>query len=108
MYPPTSNAYAPREWFRQTHGVLTPSHFWKVVVASPTGRYAADSGLLAFWMPNSADAVASETASYVVSIRQLEANLASHGGVAEVFSLSDAVKDHVPSYWGVLEGCDRA
>ena len=45
------------------------------------------------------------------SVRQateLEANLVAHGGIAEVFAVSDAVKDHTPSYWDTLEGCDRA
>ena len=54
------------------------------------------------------EATAKVAASYVVSLRQLEANLALHGGVGESFDVSDAVKDHVPSFWGTLEGCDRA
>jgi len=93
---------------RATHGVLIPTFFWKVIVASPTGRYSSDHGLLAFWMPNSIDATADKTANYVVSLGQLEANLCAHGGVPESFGVSDAVKLHEPSYWGVLEGCDRA
>jgi len=108
VYPGADSNYAPREWFRKTHGVTTPAYFWKVIVADPAGRYAEDNGLIAFWVPNSADAVASATADYVVSLRQLEANLANHGGVVESFTVSESVKDHVPNYWGVLEGCDRA
>jgi DNA/RNA endonuclease G (NUC1) len=106
VYP--SGDYAAKHWFRKTHGVLTPAFFWKIIAASPSGMYAADHGILAFWMPNSAEAVARDTARYVVSLRQLEANLTLHGGIGEVFNATDAVKDHVPSYWGTLEGCDRA
>jgi len=98
---------AQHNMLRGTHGVLIPTHFWKIIVASPTGTYASDNGILPFWMPNSAEAAASKTADYVVSLRQLEANIMSHGGVPEVFDVTDAMKDHIPSYWGVLEGCDR-
>ena len=58
-------------------------------------------------MPNSGEAVAAVTARYVVSLAQLEANLAQYG-LAEVFDVSHEVRVHVPTFWGTLEGCDRA
>ena len=121
VYPPHGRS-ATATFFVESHGVVTPTHFWKVIVAKSDGRYAKDNGLLAFWMPNSANAVAKVAAKFVVSISQLERNLraakAAAGGhspsgwplasLVEVFDLPKVTKDHVPEFWGTLEGCDRA
>lgn len=119
VYPASPEGSTEAEFFRKSHGVVTPTHFWKIIAAKPTGRYAADNGLIAFWMPNSDVAAAKRTSEYVVSISELEENLAQAGfrgggrgwpsrSAAEVFDLPQSVKDHVPSFWGTLEGCDRS
>jgi endonuclease G len=119
VYPESPKETTESEFFRKTHGVVTPTHFWKIIAGKPDGRYAADNGLIAFWMPNSDVAAASRTSEYVVSISELEENLAQAGfrgggkgwpsrTAAEIFDLPQSVKDHVPSFWGTLEGCDRS
>jgi hypothetical protein len=75
--------------------------------------------LIAYWMPNSIEAVAKNIDQYVVSITELEQKLQNALGSSkrdgwpvesnpEVFDLPQDVKDHVPKHWGTLEGCDRA
>ena len=119
VYPSSPDSSLESEYFRKTHGVVTPTHFWKIIAAKPDGRYKADNGLIAFWIPNSDNAVAARTEDYVVSITELEEKLAERkapvGGAGwpsrspkEVFDLPQHVKDHKPSFWGTLEGCDRS
>ena len=122
VYPSTPEASQEAEFFRRTHGVVVPTHFWKIIAANPAGRYRDDHGLLAFWIPNKPEATAARASEFVVSIKQLEAHLAEAGSassglagpgwprrsVPEVFDLPDSIKAHVPSFWGTLEGCDRA
>ena len=122
VYPPSteiSKGTSPAEFFRNSHGVVTPTHFWKVVAANPDGLFKQDHGLIAYWMPNSIEAVAKNIDQYVVSITELEQKLQNALGsskragwpaesLPEVFDLPQDVKDHVPKHWGTLEGCDRA
>jgi DNA/RNA endonuclease G (NUC1) len=122
VYPPSteiSKGTSPAEFFRNSHGVVTPTHFWKVVAANPDGLFKQDHGLIAYWMPNSIEAVAKNIDQYVVSITELEQKLQNALGSSkrdgwpvesnpEVFDLPQDVKDHVPKHWGTLEGCDRA
>lgn len=96
------------QWFVKTHGITTPTFFWKVIVSDPDGLNQADGGVIAFWMPNTRKAVARVASNYVVSITQLEANIKAHGGVAESFNMSKSAKDHVPGFWAPLSGCDRS
>ena len=109
----------PAEFFRNSHGVVTPEYFWKIIASKPDGMYKEDHGIIAFWMPNSVEAVAANIANYIVSIAQLELNLKNARGssvregwplesVSEVFDLPQVVKDHIPTYCGTLDGCDRA
>ena len=85
------------------------------------GLYKKDNGLIAFWMPNSEEAVAKKTSDYIVSISELEEKLKDayekdktskagwpESSLPEIFDLPKSVKDHVPSFWKPLEGCDRA
>ena len=119
VYPSSPESSVEAEYFRKTHGVVTPTHFWKVIAAKPDGRYKSDNGLIAFWIPNSDEAVAARTKDYVVSISELEEKLAERrvfaGGKGwpshsprEIFDLPQQVKDHKPNFWGMLEGCDRS
>ena len=119
VYPTYPDDSIEAEFFRESHGVVTPTHFWKIIAGKPNGRYASDNGLIAFWIPNSDEASASRTSEYVVSITELEEKLAAARGTRggkgwprrsprEVFDLPKSVKDHVPSFWGTLEGCDRS
>ena len=100
---------------------MTPTHFWKIIASDPNGLYKADNGLLAFWMPNSVDAVAKRAAEYVVSLSELEKLLVEFdqndsrkikgwpaSSLPEVFGFTSEIKDHVPAFWGTLQGCDRA
>ena len=122
VYPPStviSHGDTPAEFFRNSHGVVTPTHFWKLVATKADGLFAKDNGLIAFWMPNSVEAIAKNIDQYVVSITELENNLKNALGskkragwpaesVPEIFNLPQSVKDHVPKYWGTLDGCDRS
>jgi DNA/RNA endonuclease G (NUC1) len=109
------------EFFRESHGVVTPTHFWKIIASDKNGLYKKDNGLIAFWMPNSEEAVAKKTSDYIVSISELEEKLKDayekdktskagwpESSLPEIFDLPKSVKDHVPSFWKPLEGCDRA
>ena len=44
------------DWFLRTHGVTNPHYFWKAILADPNGRYKDDFGIIAFWIPNTAEA----------------------------------------------------
>ena len=108
----------PAEFFTRSHGIITPTHYWKIIVGKEDGLHKKDHGLMAFWMPNTVEATAKRTSEYVVSIRELERLLAKHsakssqgwpaGSMPEIFDLPSDVKDHVPEFWGNIEGCDRA
>jgi len=123
VYPPSSEKgkrTSPAEFFRDSHGVITPTHFWKIIAGEANGIHASDNGLIAFWIPNAVEATAANTAKYIVSITKLEHNLKAASGLSpyikdwpaeamiETFDLPQSVKDHVPSLWNTLGGCDRA
>ena len=123
VYPPSSEKgkrTSPAEFFRDSHGVITPTRFWKIIAGEANGIHASDNGLIAFWIPNAVEATAANTAKYVVSITKLEHNLKAASGLSpyikdwpaeamiETFDLPQSVKDHVPSLWNTLGGCDRA
>ena len=110
---PTQNIDSTLEardnWFTKTHGVSNPHYFWKIIVASRNGIYKSDNGVIAFWIPNTVEATAKRTSSYVVSLTELENKLSYYGALNEKFtSFSTAEKNHVPSYWAPLAGCDRS
>ena len=67
---------------------------------------------IAFWIPNHESAKASAIDDYVVSVADLEANLAKWGA-GETFTLScgtackNVVKSAVGSDWAEPDGCFR-
>ena len=95
------------DWFLRTHGVTNPHYFWKAILADPNGRYKDDFGIIAFWIPNTAEAIAKNTEKYIVSLAVLEERLQGYNGLPEIFDVPDSVKKHVPSYWKPLDGCNR-
>lgn len=97
------------DWFERSHGVVMPTWFWKIIIAKPDGRYQESGGIIAFWMPNTVDAVAKIADQYVVSLAELEAKLDSHGVlIKEIFDVPAAIKNKRSPFWEPLEGCDRA
>jgi len=97
--------YKRYNWFKQTHYVDNPSYFWKIIKAQTI--YPETGHMLALWMPNSEDAVRAQLDSYVVSIAQLETNLAQFGQ-AQKFDVSAAVKKIKPTKaWVSPTGCDK-
>mmetsp|Transcript_16812 Transcript_16812/g.33548 ORF Transcript_16812/g.33548 Transcript_16812/m.33548 type:complete len:919 (+) Transcript_16812:167-2923(+) len=93
-------------WFMDSHRVKNPAYFWKMIIRAPEGKPEEH---IAFWMPNHESAKASAIDDYVVSVNQLEANLAKWGA-AETFTLQGD-KGEKPSAVGVMwaepAGCFR-
>lgn len=77
------------DWFIASHGVKNPAYFWKVVVtgADPAKGEVSEQHI-AFWIPNHESASNANTANYIVSINELEANLAKFGETIS-FNLAD-------------------
>jgi len=93
-------SYDRYTWFKESHNVDNPSFFWKII-KKETGS------MLALWMPNSEDAVRARLDSYVVSIAELETNLAKFGQ-AQKFDIPAAAKKIKPAKaWVSPRGCDK-
>jgi len=93
-------SYDRYSWFKDSHNVDNPSFFWKII-KKETGS------MLALWMPNSEDAVRARLDSYVVSIAELETNLAKFGQ-AQKFDIPAAAKKIKPAKaWVSPKGCDK-
>jgi len=93
-------SYDRYTWFKESHNVDNPSFFWKII-KKQTGS------MLALWMPNSEDAVRARLDSYVVSIAELETNLAKFGQ-AQKFDIPAATKKIKPAKaWVSPKGCDK-
>jgi len=96
--------YRMYNWFQSTHNVKTPIFFWKLIKAQTlhpeTGHY------LALWIPNDKDAVKAVIDDYVISIDQLEKNLAKYGQ-SQTFDISSKTKAITPKgAWPLPFGCD--
>ncbi|GMH94244.1 hypothetical protein TL16_g12851 [Triparma laevis f. inornata] len=96
-------------WFEDSHGIKNPAYFWKVIFTGEQGSYKND--YIAFWMPNHESAKSSLIDDYIVSIAELEANLAAWGA-PETFTLpgdSEMSKaDKYSKVWEDPQGCNRA
>jgi len=97
--------------FEETHGVLTPSHFWKIIVARAGGRVSSEHGsgarVIAFWMENDERAKASRVGEYIVSLSDLESLLSIHGQ-PEIFDEFAAQEKATASpMWTVPASCNR-
>ena len=96
--------YPKYNWFQDTHNVKTPAYFWKLIKSQTlhpeTGHY------LALWMPNSPEAVKAVIDDYVISVNDLEKNLAAYGQ-EQSFDISAKVKAITPTQaWDLPFGCD--
>lgn len=93
-------------WFWSSHYVKTPAFQWKMIVARATAQRPVN--VLAFWMPNSELALAAKVNEYIVSVAQLEANLA-RWGVPELFNIPGGWdKNTLPAaVWEDPAGCNR-
>jgi len=104
----------------ESHGVQLPTAFWKVVRAKTL--YPEDNGLIAWWFPNIDTATRKQLDQYLVSIDELEANIAAHSTVSSPgasgngfkstpikFELSPELKAHRPAKsWALPKGCDKS
>ena len=108
VYPGYGQATTPasqagrKNWFLNSHGISNPTYFWRIISKH-------DGTMQAYWIPNEADATAAtfKTGAYVVSLSDLESNLAAWG-VPETFQVSGAVdKNAVAEVWRPQDGCNR-
>eukprot|EP00520_Triparma_pacifica_P000860 CAMPEP_0118644788 /NCGR_PEP_ID=MMETSP0785-20121206/7137_1 /TAXON_ID=91992 /ORGANISM="Bolidomonas pacifica, Strain CCMP 1866" /LENGTH=985 /DNA_ID=CAMNT_0006536593 /DNA_START=120 /DNA_END=3073 /DNA_ORIENTATION=- len=77
---PEWGGYDRSDWFVASHGVKNPAYFWKVLVTGADPSKGEDiEQHIAFWIPNHESASNSNTKDYIVSIDELEANLAKFG-----------------------------
>ena len=83
-----------RDFFSETHGIRTPSAFWKIVIKG--------DDQIAWIIPNSADAKRGKLDDYLVSVNQIER------AIDEVFYFIDDEKKSEPtiSSWELPEDCD--
>lgn len=100
------NASSPRDdWFLASHGVHNPVFFWKVISAS--SLFPADHHRIAFWIPNSVEALRGALDTYVISIAQLESQLEAFGQ-SQNFNVPLTQKGHIPGgAWDLPTGCDK-
>ena len=81
------------DWFVETHGVKNAAYFWKVIVTAADPSKGEDNqDHIAFWIPNHESASNANTKDYIVSIDELEANLAKFG---ETITFNLDKKGHV-------------
>ncbi|GMI13258.1 hypothetical protein TrVE_jg12576 [Triparma verrucosa] len=93
------------DWFVDTHYVKNPAYFWKIIVAEQTDKQPYD--VIAFWVPNHESATNKKIDDYVVSVSDLEANLAAWGA-PETFTLKNGFDKNIrPWAWIDPEGCSR-
>lgn len=91
---PIYNSNRDRDFFAESHGVRTPSAFWKVIIS--------ESDHIAWIIPNTSKAKRSELDKYLVSIDKIE------NETAEKFQIIDKDKKthSAISSWALLDGCD--
>lgn len=84
--------------FKHSHGILTPSAFWKVIIRG----VGQDERAIAWVIPNSAEATRSKLDKYLVSIGDLESI------IGEKIPVADYVKHDKPvSSWLIPYGCNK-
>ncbi|MEI8659224.1 DNA/RNA non-specific endonuclease [Vibrio sp. Hal054] len=81
--------------FTRTHGVTAPQAFWKVITY--------DGNVIAWWIPNSVNAVASNVDTYLVSVRDIEQ------WTGQSIEIDPFLKDFKSaSTNAMLAGCDKS
>ena len=86
------------DYFLQSHGVKTPTAFWKVIIRGS----GSDERVIAWIIPNSQDAKRSRLDDYLVTVREIE------NRTGEVLPVADYAKDSKPSAsWMIPRGCDK-
>jgi endonuclease G len=84
----------PRNDFVASHGVTTPDAFWKVLIR--------EDRVIAWVIPNTAEATRKRLDSYLLSIADLEAR------TGEAIPVDDWLKEETPEVsWMIPVGCDR-
>jgi endonuclease G len=84
----------PRNDFVASHGVTTPDAFWKVLIR--------EDRVIAWVIPNTAEATRKRLDSYLLSIADLEAR------TSEAIPVDDWLKEAMPEVsWMIPVGCDR-
>jgi endonuclease G len=92
------NKYPGNDHFVKSHGIKTPSAFWKVIIKG-TGK---DEQAIAWIVPNSQEANRHQLDKYLVSIKELEKK------TGEKIPVSKSVKSQKPSQsWAIPHGCSK-
>jgi len=83
-----------RDFFTESHGVRTPSAFWKVIIS--------ESDNIAWIIPNTSKARRSKLNEYIVPIKEIEVVAGEH------FQSIDEASKNQPaiSSWDLPDGCD--
>jgi endonuclease G len=81
------------DFFIKSHGVPTAEYFWKVIIRNER--------VIAWYIPNSQEAVSRNLDKYLISVRELEKL------IGKDIPVSDYLKDDVPSQsWLIPLGCN--
>ncbi|MGZ3814692.1 MAG: DNA/RNA non-specific endonuclease, partial [Mucilaginibacter sp.] len=87
------------DYFVQSHGVKTPSAFWKVIIRG-SGQ---DERVIAWVVPNTKEATRKQLDAYLVSVDELESI------TGESIPVADYAKHEKPSTsWLIPRGCNKS
>lgn len=87
------------DYFLASHGVETPDAFWKVIIRG-TGQ---DERVIAWVVPNSADATRKNLDRYLVSVDDIERL------TGDVIPVADYAKhEKLSASWVIPRGCDKS
>ena len=85
-------------YFIKSHGVETPSAFWKVIIKGTK----SDQRAISWIVPNSQDAKRNKLDNYLVSVGEIEKITGKKIPVADY-----AKKDKLKSSWIIPKGCNK-
>lgn len=86
------------DFFMNSHGVETPSSFWKIIIRGVNG----DTRVISWIIPNSAEATHRNLDTYLVSINEIEEL------TGEFITVDEFLKDNVSSIsWIIPRGCSQ-
>lgn len=91
--------------FLLSHGVRTPSHFWKIILTNGTGGYPE---IISWLIPNDRTELG-PLDSYLVSVDYIEAKLTDGLGPIDLPPFHQQLQSFWPSHnWPIPTDCNRS